>query len=209
MARKKWTAQTAVNPALLRAREKKKWQIALRRYVLEQQRSSFYAPYFGIGITGFRSWIALQFGTDLSWDGFSEQWQLDHVVPLSYFDLDKDTDLQLCWNFTNIRVHRLNSDKENGIDLLAARVYFEKLATAGDYHPCRLMLDRITRIEQTQDYLIEMSAGFLEKEREALKSLFYFTPYEYDQLNEGREIGDIVAERVLLEKFGGSEDVSE
>ena len=72
MKRKRWTAQTEVNEELLTFREKRKWQIALRRYVIEQNRSSFYAPYFGLDIKSFRDWIEVQFDRGMNWDNFSK-----------------------------------------------------------------------------------------------------------------------------------------
>ena len=111
MSRKKWTARTEVTDAVLRFREKRKWQIALRRYVLEQKWSASYAPYFGIDIQRFREWIALQFEGGQSWDNFSDGWQFDHVVPVAYFDFGSEAELRLCWNFTNIRVARPSPER--------------------------------------------------------------------------------------------------
>src|SRR4051812_18265828 len=91
--------------------DKRKWQIALRRYVLEQQMTSTYAPFFGLDISNFREWIQLQFINDMSWENFGKTWQLDHIVPVAYFDFQDLTDLKLCWNFLNIRV--VSSDKSS------------------------------------------------------------------------------------------------
>jgi hypothetical protein len=50
MKRKRWTAKTEVDASLLQFREKRKWQIALRRYILERNKSTYYAPFFGLSI---------------------------------------------------------------------------------------------------------------------------------------------------------------
>ena len=76
MPRKKWTPHEEVTGSVLTFREKRKWQIALRRYVLEKNKSSFYAPYFGLGIETFRKWIEVQFDSETNWENFSESWQL-------------------------------------------------------------------------------------------------------------------------------------
>ena len=78
MAKKKWTPQTEITDALLQNRERKKWQIALRRYVIEGQPSSFYAPYFGIDIKNFRKWIELQLNEELDWEKPTKDWRFEH-----------------------------------------------------------------------------------------------------------------------------------
>ena len=84
MPRKTWTAQTEITDSLIRFREKKKWQLSYRRYVLEKMPSEAYAPYFGLDVEGFRQWIALQFTPELNWSNFATAWQLDHIVPVTY-----------------------------------------------------------------------------------------------------------------------------
>src|ERR1700761_583282 len=129
MARKRWTPKEEVNDALLLFREKRKWQIALRRYILEQRWGSSYAPYFGLDIVNFRKWIELQFDTETNWGNFSETWQFDHIIPVAYFDFGNDLDLRLCWNFINIRLEKISNNKNRGhrVDVLASRAYFERL----------------------------------------------------------------------------------
>lgn len=67
MSRKKWEPQTAITPALLKTREKRKWQIALRRYVLERNVCVDYAPYFGLDIERMRHWFECQFPPGIGW----------------------------------------------------------------------------------------------------------------------------------------------
>jgi hypothetical protein len=103
MPRKKWTPQTEVTESLIRFREKRKWQLGYRRYVLERSPSESYAPYFGLDIETLRKWFELQFTDELTWDNFGKAWQFDHIIPATYFDYSNENDLQLCWSFINIR----------------------------------------------------------------------------------------------------------
>ena len=61
MARKAWTPQTEITDSLIRFREKRKWQLSYRRYVLEKAPSEAYAPYFGLDIETLRQWFEAQF----------------------------------------------------------------------------------------------------------------------------------------------------
>ncbi|WEK36890.1 MAG: hypothetical protein P0Y53_05185 [Candidatus Pseudobacter hemicellulosilyticus] len=203
--RKRWTAQTEVTDTLLKFREKRKWQIALRRYVLDGNPCSFYAPYFGLDIATYRKWIEAQFTEGLTWDNFSSTWQFDHIVPLSYFDFTQDQDLLLCWNFTNIRVERIDDqkDKEHHIDVLAAKSYFETLYTNTGIALCKDMVERINQVEAAQLANSKPLEAFLLENKEHIQALSSFGIHEFTSLNEGVSVAEIKAEQELLKKFGG------
>ena len=154
--------------SLLKKREKRKWQIALRRYVIEKAQSGAYARYFGLDIEFFREWIALQFKDGLSWENFAEKWQFDHIVPVAYFDFANEEDLLLCWNFINIRVEgiELNKVRGNRIDVMGVRTYFENLYNRTKYPFCLRMLDKIATIEvsniESLTLTLELTTGVPE-----------------------------------------------
>ena len=203
MARKKWTRQTDNTIALLKFRDKRKWQIALRRYVLEKAPCSFYAPYFGIDIENFRKWIELQFDSDLNWKNFSLKWQFEHIIPVTYFDFSNDDELRLCWNFTNLRVEKfeMNKSRRNRLDKLAAKVYFEGLYEKTGYPLCLKMVEKITRIEISEIASTKLLENFINTNRTYLDAILGFTSYEFGQLNNGLTVDQVVNEREFLKKF--------
>lgn len=204
MKRKKWTPKEEVNEALLLFREKRKWQIALRRYVLEQRWGSSYAPYFGLDCINFRKWLELQFDEDTKWENFSEVWQFDHIVPVAYFNFNDDLELRLCWNFTNIRVEKGSSNKNRGhrVDVLASKVYFERLYERTGYGICKGMLDKITRIEVSEIESTVKLEGFIQERQAYLRAIVSFSAYEFSRLNEGVGAEEIMQERELLKRMG-------
>jgi hypothetical protein len=212
MARKKWTAQTEITEALIRIREKRKWQIALRRYVLEKKWSSAYAPYFGLGIDHFREWISLQFEGEANWDNFAIKWQFDHIVPLTYFNFANDSDLSICWNFTNIRISSpaaaenpgASSQGQNGIDILGAKRYFESLYTSTGYQACRNMLKKLGDLEAAQLATCGPREAFLFQNAPFLSSISDFNAYEYQQLNDGVPMKTILDGRAFSAKIHGA-----
>lgn len=206
MARKKWTPKEEVNDALLLFREKRKWQIALRRYVIEGRWGSSYAPYFGLDCTNFRRWIELQFDEDTNWDSFSTSWQFDHIVPVAYFDFNNDLDLRLCWNFINIRLEKLTMHKNRGnrIDVLASRAYFERLYEQTEFSLCKSMLEKITSIEVSEIRSSVKLEEFIKDNQEYLRLLGSFSAYEFSRLNEGIELDRIIEERNFLQRMNGN-----
>lgn len=203
MPRKKWTPRTEVNDSVLKFREKRRWQIALRRYVLARNKSSSYAPFFGLDIDNFRKWIEIQFDGKLNWENFSENWQFDHVIPVTYFDFSKEEDLKLCWNFINIRVVPLDPEKHlaKRLDLAAAKKYFVTLYVKTQYSPCFKMVEKINQIEASEISHPAELEEFIHQHKTYLETISGFNSYEFEQLNKGANHMDVLKEREFLKQF--------
>ncbi|MBL7699557.1 MAG: hypothetical protein JNK79_15430 [Chitinophagaceae bacterium] len=192
-----------LSEALLNFREKRKWQIALRRYLLKGHRSTAYAPYFGLDIQSFRKWIELQFDDDTSWENFGETWQLDHIIPVGYFDFKNEEDLRLCWNFLNIRVEKseLNKARGNRVDVLTAKAYFQDIFSATALPICRDMIRKIEQIEISQIVSNNRIENFILENLQYFASVQTFTSYEFEQLNMGVSFEEIQLQRDILSKY--------
>lgn len=190
--------------SLERKREKRRWQMALRRYVIEKNPSSAYAKYFGLDIEFFREWIAIQFKNSLSWDNFAEKWQFDHIVPVAYFDYSIEEDLLLCWNFINIRVERIEHNKVRGnrIDVMAVRTYFEDLYNRTKYPFCLRMLEKIRTIEVANIESNKELEGFIIKNQPYFEQIALLDKDDFQRLNNGVPFKSILAEKEIVRKFG-------
>lgn len=183
---------------------KRKWQIALRRYVLEQKACPTYARYFGLPFTLFREWIATQFDNTTNWDNFSLSWQFDHIVPLAYFDFKDQKDLELCWNFINIRIEKLDSDRSSHhrVDVIAAKAYFQHLLARTGYYQCHEMIRKIDAIEVSQLQGNDSLEAFIRQHLDTLNDLTHFTDEDFERINLGMAVAEIIAEKKLFAKFG-------
>ena len=204
MVRKKWTAKEEVTEADIRFREKRKWQQALRRYVLEKNVSEGYAIYFGLDIDSFRQWIQIQFTQDLNWDNFASAWQFDHIVPIAYFDFNNEEDLLLCWNFINIRVEKIEPNKERGnrIDVIGVRAYFEDLYDRTKYPFCLRMLQKIKLIEVNNIESNKELEAFIINNQFYFEQIALFDQADFQRLNQGASISTVLAEKEIVRKFG-------
>ena len=185
-------------------KEKRKWQIALRRYILQNNQTSAYAPYFGLDIQGFRNWIELQFTEGLNWDNFGTTWQFDHIVPVAFFNFEKEQDLYLCWSFINIRVERLDqqSNKANKAALFGVRSYFDDLFNKTGLHICKQMVDRIKQMEASVIMYNPKQENFIKENKEKLEALLGLTAGEMSMFNQGTSLKDILLQKEILKKFG-------
>jgi hypothetical protein len=205
MNRKRWTPKETVTQADLLMREKKKWQLALRRYVLEKKPSPFYAPYFGIDVEGFRQWVALHFTDGLGWDNFGQRWQFDHLVPLACFDFGNENDLKLCWHFLNIGVERLETTGQWGktVELLAVKAHFARLYQQTGYDICQKMLNKLTGLEAAAAQGNPATESFILERKADLEAMATLNEQEFAQLNTGTSLKDLLLQRQILSRFGG------
>lgn len=61
------------------------------------------ATYFGTSFGGLRSWIECLFKSGMTWDNHGTVWEIDHIIPLSWFDLTKESDAKTAWFYANLR----------------------------------------------------------------------------------------------------------
>ena len=202
MARKRYTRQEET-PELLKFREKRKWQIALRRYVLEKSPCAAYAPYFGLDIEKMRGWFESQFREGASWQNFGELWQFEHIIPVTYFDFSNDAELRMCWNFVNIRVDLLNTNKEKGVkpDLLVGRNYFKSLFEKTSLTVCKELLTKIDRIERDEEVSTDAQESFIKGNRTYLDEISGYSSFEFEMLNSGRSLAEVRKESEILKNF--------
>lgn len=194
--RKKWEAKTEITPELLVFREKRKWQISLRRYVLKQSPAPFYAPYFGLDIINIRKWFEYQFTGELNWENFGKKWQFDHIIPVTYFDHSVESELRMCWNFTNLRVEPIELNKNRGsrIDVLGAKLYFEELYKNTGYPITKLLAEKIDQIALSELKSTESQQQFIIEHKEYLQHIENYSSFEFELLNQGRSIEEVKKE---------------
>jgi hypothetical protein len=202
MARKKWTPQTDITPSLINSREKRKWQLSFRRYVLEKMPGGAYAPYFGLDIVMLRQWFELQFTAGLTWENFGKAWQFDHVVPTSYFDYSNEHDLKLCWSFINVRVAALQEGKPTRtVDLLTIRPHFQSMFDKTGYSLCAGMLKKISEIEAAALNSNSAIEEFIHANIDTLSTLNELDHDQFNRLNQGTTLEALLLERDILRKF--------
>ncbi len=203
MARKRYTKQEET-PETLRIREKRKWQIALRRYVLEKHPCVSYAPYFGLDILTMRQWFESQFREGVGWDDFGEKWQFDHIIPVAFFDFTQESELKACWCFLNLRVEHLVENKEwgNGFNAFSARSFFKVLWEKTRYGRIKGLLDKLEQIERAEKIETTAQEAFLKKNKEYLSLLDEYSPFEFELLNSGKSTEEIKKEIDFIKNLG-------
>ncbi len=189
---------------MLRLREKRKWQLAYRRYVVEQKPSETYAIYFGADIQTLREWFALQFTEGINWDNYGKAWQFEHIIPATYFNFSNEQELKTCWCLLNLRVQVLEEEGQatQSFNLLSAQSYFMALQEATGHEQCVHLIRKIEEMAAQSPQISAPLIEFLQKKGEDLNQMRLLDAAEMDSLNRGTTLQALLLEREILKKFG-------
>lgn len=94
----------------------KKSLAARLRSVLKKENCTM--NYIGCNIQYLKMWFEYNFTQDMSWDNYGSYWSIDHIIPVSKFDLTNEDEKMKCWNWSNLVPNiSCSSSKRSDIDL--------------------------------------------------------------------------------------------
>ena len=205
MNRKKWTAKNdaLITSEILLEREKKKWQLNFRRYVIEKKTCPIYAPYFGLNIELIREWYELQFSSNLTWENFGKKWYFKHIIPMSFFDFNDTDDMKLCWNFLNIKIEALKNSVHSECMITQILQYFTQLNNEFNLPILQQFISKIhSIIHANQDDKPSINqVQFIQNNLVFLKDVTNFNEIDFYKLNTSISYKDMLIERDLINKF--------
>lgn len=104
----------------LRAKERLRWQkkqsdpkfrlhksvAANLRHALRDQKSGrTWETIVGYSLDDLTRHLERQFKRGMTWDNYGTKWHVDHILPVSHFEIEdlRSPDLRACWALTNLR----------------------------------------------------------------------------------------------------------
>lgn len=94
----------------------KKSLAARLRTVMKKNSSTM--NYIGCNIQFLRDWFSYNFTPEMNWDNYGNYWSIDHVIPVSHFNLENEDEKYKCWNWSNLVPLEVskNSSKKNTLN---------------------------------------------------------------------------------------------
>jgi len=81
----------------------------------------------GCSMDEFKLHIEKQFQNGMSWENYGE-WEIDHIIPCSAFDLTIPENQQKCFHYTNCQpLLKIENRIKQGMNKIETRTYIEKL----------------------------------------------------------------------------------
>ena len=71
----------------------------------------------GTNNNNLKKWIEIQFDEKMNWNNYNDYWVIDHVIPLSFFNIINENEKLMCTNWINLRPYekKENMKKSNKI----------------------------------------------------------------------------------------------
>jgi hypothetical protein len=51
----------------------------------------------------FLEWLELHFDDNMTWSNYASYWQIDHIIPVSFFNFTSEHEQYICFHWTNLR----------------------------------------------------------------------------------------------------------
>ena len=69
--------------------------------------------------TFLMKWLEFQFNDKMNWNNLGSYWHIDHILPVSLFNFEKEKEKFICYNWTNLQPleKKENISKSNKIEL--------------------------------------------------------------------------------------------
>jgi hypothetical protein len=82
--------------------------------------------YLGSTIQEVKKWLEFNFQDYMNWDNYGEVWHIDHTLPVSRFDLTKDIDIYMCFNWKNLMPLHKDTNIKKHDHIWHYRVFFQE-----------------------------------------------------------------------------------
>jgi hypothetical protein len=59
--------------------------------------------YINCNVKCLKQWLEFQFDDKMNWGNLGTYWEVDHILPIARFDLNKKSEQDICFNWTNLQ----------------------------------------------------------------------------------------------------------
>jgi hypothetical protein len=109
ITRRKYRNKRLKNDIDFKLKERLRYKVwrTTRKY-----KNNKFSELLGCNISYFKKHIESNFNLNMSWDNYGEYWEIDHIIPISIFNLKKESEQKKCWNYRNLRPLEKNKNRE-------------------------------------------------------------------------------------------------
>ena len=75
-------------------------------------KSGTYKEYLGCSVKEYRYYLEKQFTPEMNWDNYGQYWEIDHIHPISKFDLGNINEIKKAFNYTNTQPLSIKDNRQ-------------------------------------------------------------------------------------------------
>lgn len=92
-----------------------------------------YQNIIGCDIDFLKKWIGYRFDENMSWDNLGKYWAIDHIIPINAFNFKNETDIKICFHWTNLQPLTCYENRSKS-DKLLLHYYFNNIVSIHRFH---------------------------------------------------------------------------
>ena len=74
-----------------------------------------------------RNWLEHQFNSKMNWNNYGSYWDIEHVMPCAFYDLEKVEEQQSCFNWRNLRPYESSLNKSKNDKIMPFQILMQEL----------------------------------------------------------------------------------
>lgn len=82
--------------------------------------------YLGADMETIVKWFEFNFTSEMSWDNYGSYWQIDHVIPISLFDLTSDSEMSIAFCWMNLMPLEKMTNNKKSNKICSFRVFHQE-----------------------------------------------------------------------------------
>ena len=111
---KEYKRQWAQNQRQNNIQYKLKENIRSRIYQSLQNKSDSSEMLLGCSIEEYIVYLEQQFDKNMNWNNYGTYWEIDHINPISKFNLTDVNEIKICFNYKNTRPLSIDENRKKG-----------------------------------------------------------------------------------------------
>lgn len=125
----------------------------MRRYILTEMPCKEIASLIGAPREKVRYYLQAQFTSEMSWSNYGKVWHIDHIAPVSLFDLTNEKERALAWHHLNLRPEIATDNRNKGGSIHEAKAELEtRLRHAPDNVILQELCARVVLPEKPKEF---------------------------------------------------------
>lgn len=100
--------------------------------ILRNQNTS-HTKYLGCDVDWLKKWFEFRFDASMNWENLGSYWQIDHILPIHRFDFSKETDIKICFHWTNLQPLTALENRQKS-DKLLLHYYFNNIVNINRFN---------------------------------------------------------------------------
>jgi len=96
-------------------------------------RKTSYSKYIGCEMEFLKKWLEFRFDKNMNWQNLGSYWQIDHILPIHGFNMKNETDIKICFHWTNLQPLQSTENRQKS-DKLKLHYYFNNIVNINRFN---------------------------------------------------------------------------